>query len=167
VPAAAGEGVWQVNRLFSMAVTMVAATALLALAACNGDDQVAGVPGEDTVTEDNLRLQISTDRDDYEVGDAVHFRLKAENTGNDLLILRFPTGQRFDFQVTDQRGNTLWSYSEGRVFTQAVGEVELAPGQTVEFSEEWEAEESGTYIVRGWLTTFEAEPRVQTTFTVD
>jgi hypothetical protein len=68
--------------------------------------------------------------------------------------LDFNTGQRYDFEVYEQ-DRRLWRWSEGQMFTQALGHSEVGPGETVSFEERWPHE--------GRTGGFEAVGRVTAT----
>jgi hypothetical protein len=68
--------------------------------------------------------------------DSVRFHLQVTNVSAAPVVLSFATGQRADFWV-DRDGRTIWRWSEGRMWTQAMGADTLATGATRTFSASW------------------------------
>jgi hypothetical protein len=92
-------------------------------------------------------------------GRAVTFGVVAENRGRQSARLVFPTGQSFDL-VVSRDGREVWRWSAGRVFTQAVREEEVRPGERRAERITWpgtdqqgQAVEPGTYEARGLVAT--------------
>lgn len=105
----------------------------------------------------SLRLQVEPQ---VRAGEEVTMRLKVKNKGSQPISLTFPTGQRYDFLVTTPDHQSVWVWSHGKSFTQAVNTLTLSPGQEVEFEEEWHQTDNdgksvrpGTYLVKGILQT--------------
>ena len=64
-------------------------------------------------------------------GQPIAVRLRATNTSRQPTVLRFTSGQRFDFTVfrVGQR-ESVYTWSATRMFLQAVGSLALRPGQS-------------------------------------
>lgn len=105
---------------------------------------------ERSLTADDLAMSLEA-----QVGDtAVHFRLHATNTSDAPVVLEFASGQRFDFIVRDAGGSEVWRWSEDRMFTQALGQESIPPGETVTFDGTWPTQgRTGTYEAVGRITT--------------
>ncbi len=65
--------------------------------------------------------------------------------------IHFPAGQEFEAVLIDSNGNTIWRWSDGKIFTQALHDVN---------STDWSVaftipvpSKPGSYEIRGWLTT--------------
>lgn len=98
--------------------------------------------------------------------EAVAFTLQVTNTSSAPVTLTFPSGQSYDFQV--MRGDEeVWQWSTDQVFTQAVREMVVPPGQTLRYEAVWTppAGASGEYVVIGRLTADRAV-RQATTFSI-
>lgn len=67
----------------------------------------------------------------------VQFALDVENIGTKHVEIRFPTGKAYDFIVVDSIGRKVWTWSDGRMFTQGVRNKQLGSGDTMNVSEEW------------------------------
>lgn len=113
----------------------------------------AGCAGRETITGERrtvgaVTVTFTVDPSAVEVGQSVQLRIRLVNSGGTAEELVFPTGQEYDFWVTDG-DSEVWRWSDGRVFTQAFTELDV-PSQTAEtFVESWQAEEPGTYVVHG------------------
>jgi hypothetical protein len=75
------------------------------------------------------------------------------NTTEGPLDLTFPTGQSFDFVVSDG-GREIWRWSAEQMFTQAIRHEQLGPGETQRHEATWEPPPGveGELLVRGVLT---------------
>ena len=94
------------------------------------------------------------------------FTLTITNEGEDTVELSFRSGQRFDVVVervqdTDGKANgedekadeeVVWRYSDGRMFTQALGRETLESGESRTYEATWEDPTAGEYEVRGTVT---------------
>ena len=84
-------------------------------------------------------------------------RLTLRHTRQEPLRLTFPTGQRFDLVIRNEKDEVVFRWSQGKAFIQAIGtesiqgernwviDVPLATGN-VPFPQ-------GRYVAEGWLTT--------------
>jgi len=87
---------------------------------------------------------------------AIEFALKLRNTGETHKMLKFPTGQHFDFKV--YKDNKLfWNYSYNRYFTQEETSVALAPGDEIEFKAYWDGTDNQKMQLAENLYRFVAE----------
>lgn len=91
--------------------------------------------------------------------------LTVENDGDGPVSLQFSDTQRAEF-VVERDGETAWRWSDGRMFGQALGSVDLAPGETATFEGGWDDPPAGDYHVRGELVANDADAEATTTATV-
>lgn len=71
------------------------------------------------------------------------FVFTVENdTGKDAEIT-FSSGQEYDYMVYDSEGKLVKKLSEGMMYTQAIKEEVIAPGETVSYSASYEEVASG------------------------
>ncbi|GBD33450.1 hypothetical protein HRbin33_02441 [bacterium HR33] len=78
--------------------------------------------------------------------------LTVTNSGAQVAQLVFPTSQRYDFVLLDLRGNQLWRWSAGRMFTQVITSDSLAAGASVVYEESFTVpSEPGQYRMVGSL----------------
>lgn len=93
--------------------------------------------------------------------------LEAHNAGETPLALEFATARTHDFAVLDSQGLEVWRWSQGRLFAQALAEIELAPGETRRFAASWDKRDAsgtlaqpGRYQVLGTLACSPSPPPV-------
>jgi hypothetical protein len=84
------------------------------------------------------------------VDDGIEFTYVVENSGDSAVDLTFMSGKKFDVAVTDD-GEEVWRWSHGRMFTQAIEEMSLKPGEELSFSGTWDDADPGTYEATGTL----------------
>jgi hypothetical protein len=98
--------------------------------------------------------QLQMDLTAEAMGGGAHFVMTITNAGGEPVEVIFASGQSYDFEVR-QGGATLWRWSEDRMFTQAMREERLAPGERWTFEEMWQAPAgaSGGFEVVGSLTS--------------
>ncbi len=86
-------------------------------------------------------------------------RLTLRNTTDQPVALTFPTGQRYDLEIKDERGNVVYRWSDGKAFTQMFGEEQFGPGErdyavVVRLADKQAKPlAAGKYTAVGWLTT--------------
>jgi hypothetical protein len=98
----------------------------------------------------DLRLAIGTDRSVYGPGDSLAVVLTLTNVGADPVLLRFATGQRFDVELQDSAGRSVWRWAEGRMFTHMLGQVRVPAGDSVAYQAAAPAPAApGRYVVVG------------------
>ncbi|ELZ46748.1 hypothetical protein C464_10243 [Halorubrum coriense DSM 10284] len=110
-----------------------------------------------------LDATLATTRTD----DGVTLSLRIENEGPDPVTLDFRTGQRAEFTAypaesepaasDGPRGDPVWRYGAGQLFTQALGSETIAPGEAVDYGGTWRDPPSGTYRVVGEVTATERD----------
>lgn len=77
------------------------------------------------------------DRRTYTQGQPVRIRLLKVNVSGATIVLRYPTGQRFELVV--RRGAAeVWRYSRERFFTQVEGTVTIRPNQYAIYEFTWD-----------------------------
>jgi hypothetical protein len=87
-------------------------------------------------------------------GDTVHLALQVTNATSAPVVLRFDSGQTYDFAVS-RGGEQLWQWSETMRFMQALRDETLAPGETRTITEHWvpRGPVAGELTARAWLTS--------------
>jgi hypothetical protein len=91
----------------------------------------------------------------------VRFAFTVSNADDQPVDLRFRDACRADVAVADG-DREVWRWSDGRMFTQAVEEADLAPGESAEFSFEWEDPDPGEYRVTAELRLLDKECSAET-----
>lgn len=111
------------------------------------------VPFAETAIAENATLRLDVGTTAPVAGQAIAFVLTVTNGGEEELVIDFPDGQRFDFEVIGE-GTTIWRWGADMFFTQMLGRERIAAGASELWTATLEAGlPAGTYTVRGTLTT--------------
>ena len=128
---------------------------LLAVFACAAGSAVAPAVG-DGASGHELRLSLSIGDEPLTAGTPVVLELTGTNEGQAALVLDFPDGQRFDFEVLSDDGAVVWHWAEDRFFAQVLGRETVEPGASLHWTGRIDAGlPAGVYRVRATLTTVE------------
>ncbi len=85
-----------------------------------------------------LALSLKTDQHVYHADSNIRFTLTAKNTTHEEMVLRFNSGQRYDFELfrgKDAKGDKVWQWAKGMMFTMALSAAKLEPGKSLVFTE--------------------------------
>ena len=96
--------------------------------------------------------------------DGVDFALDITNEAKKHVEVTFPNGQTHEFVVVDSIGREVWRWSTSRLFTQAVQNKLLSPGESLRIAERWERPTiHGKYTAIATLnsTNYPVQERVQ------
>lgn len=93
------------------------------------------------------------------------FALTVRNDGDDPVSMQFSDAQRAEF-TAEQDEEVVWRWSDGRMFGQALGTVELAPGEETTFEGGWDDPPTGEFLVRGAVVANGTDASDETTLTV-
>ncbi|MCL6543584.1 MAG: hypothetical protein K6T61_00010 [Bryobacteraceae bacterium] len=114
-----------------------------------------------------MTVTLKLDRSTYEhtaQGPAVlKAQLVVHNPGPGAVRLTFPSSQRYDLEVRNERGQVVVRWSEERAFAMVLGEEDIPPGEKtygIELklaSEGGQPLPAGRYTARGWVTCTEPE----------
>jgi hypothetical protein len=92
---------------------------------------------------------------------AVAFELTANNTGAKRHELRFVDGREVDFVVRDSRGRDVWTWSDGKLFTQPMRTHLLEDHESRDYEARWQdALPHGTFTA---IARFRSENHPATT----
>lgn len=72
------------------------------------------------------------------VREQIRLALTVTNGEPRRVELRFPNGQTHDFTVLDSTGRTVWKWSEGRLFTQAMQSRVLEHEEIATYAATWD-----------------------------
>ena len=100
------------------------------------------------------------------VGDDVRFRFTVSNGTGGPVELTFRDSGRADFAVRRDEKGEVWRWSEGQMFSQAIGHARLEPGEEAVFEEEWPDPDPGDYTAEATLRVDEYDVRAETPFSV-
>ena len=70
---------------------------------------------------------MTTDRAHYRSGDTIRITFEVFNHTPAPVRFDFGTGQRYDVIIEDRQGNEVWRWSQGRMFTMALGQETVGP----------------------------------------
>lgn len=119
------------------------------------------------MTADMLQLTIESDKPTYRRGEPIELILKLTNRTSRDTALQFSSGQRYDFQIADSTGKTMWTWSADRSFMQVLGSERLTAGETREHREQFTGQlPPGKYAATGSITVLRSALTASTTVTV-
>ena len=147
-----------------VAATTAWVAASLTVAALTGawaraDDPVVEVGG--------FGAYIATDQASYRPGQPIVIAFAVFNRTPHPVRLDFTSGQRFDAVIVDRGGREIWRWSAGRMFTMALGQEMVGPGNPrLAFEAEFAGSLApGRYTVTGLLA--DAGRRLSASVAVD
>jgi hypothetical protein len=121
----------------------------------------------------SLRVELSTDRSAYSLGEDVQLHFTVTNQGTAAAVFNFRNGQRYDFAVR-QNGQEIWRWSTRKAFASMPTTTTLNPGETMSFREAWNGVNNrnqpvpaGTYTMAGWLTAVGQEALTESTAEIE
>jgi hypothetical protein len=93
--------------------------------------------------------------------------LRLRNNSSLPLRLQFATGQEYDVAVMDEQGETVWKWSDGQFFTEALHEKTIARDSTVSVTlPQLILDKPGNYTVNAWITTIGENPSFAATLPI-
>lgn len=95
----------------------------------------------------DFRYILSTNKYRYREGEKVNITFRKRNISNNTVVLRYPSGQLFDFYISDQRGNELWRWSKTRDFSNIMREIVLSPRQAETINITWDQKTNCGYWI--------------------
>lgn len=105
-----------------------------------------------------LDAKMLTEETGYALGSPVELKMEIKNISEEVINLKFPTNQRYDFFIF-KKGDLVWRWSYDKPFEEVHGSVELRSGESLAFTETWdtakleEKHPGGEYQLVGVLTT--------------
>jgi len=121
----------------------------------------------DMHVKQHIKHQVATVFNVVPKGGTVEFALSVLNNTTKTVELRFPTSQTHDFVVLDSLGNTVWRWSDGRMFTQAMQSKTVKSSDTLTLEDHWDPRNAhGTYVAIATLNTDAAPVQRRLAFTL-
>ena len=116
--------------LYKMIVIAGAMFALFGAAVLGGGkgDEVSKTEGE-KVRDSRFGACLTTDKALYTVGQPVNIEFCIFNRTGQEITLHYRDAQRYDFILEDDEGKEVWRWSDGRMFSQVLGEEKLGTGR--------------------------------------
>jgi len=101
-----------------------------------------------------------------------HYVFSLKNDTTEDVILNMNSSQYYDFHLKDNKGTVVYTYSDDKMFTQALEQRKIKPGDSLlmdlDLTEGLSTLEPGTYTLEAWSTASEAEDwKVSTEVTWD
>jgi len=99
---------------------------------------------------------------------SVAFEFAVTNTGSDQVTLEFRSGRTAEFVVTPAAVDdaVVWRSSDGRMFTQALRDKVLDPGETLTETATWDEPTRGSYTVVATLDADNVDVTAETSLEV-
>ena len=73
----------------------------------------------------------------YRSGQAVRMTFRIVNMSSKSVTYNFGSGQRFDITATNAAGTQVWDWSQGKLFTQNLSFLSVAPGKALTYNAVW------------------------------
>jgi hypothetical protein len=107
----------------------------------------SGLPADCTAGDTQIGLISSLkfgedDVDLYTPGQQIQMILTLTNCADNDKTLYFTTTQRYTFFAQDPNGNQVWSYADGKVFSQVTGTEVIPSHQSAVYTEIWDQKDS-------------------------
>jgi len=80
----------------------------------------ARIGGVTVLSEPELSFTLTLDRRAYDPGALMNVRLSLRSTLEEALELTFPSGQKYDLTIRDEKGDVVYRWSDGKAFTLAL-----------------------------------------------
>lgn len=90
------------------------------------------------------------------------FKFEIKNNSKGGITYHFSTGQRFDYELINNKGEVFHTHSSTAIFMQATGVEEVASGESLiyEFDLSPLKLQAGTYKIKAWPTTAEGKTNI-------
>lgn len=99
------------------------------------------------------------------VEDTVVLEIHVTNVTSGPITLEFMTTQRYDFAISTEAGESLWSWSAARSFGEALGYETLEPGQSQRYMATWESGgHAGDFVATGRIVSANYPVELKTGF---
>ncbi|MFD2216335.1 BsuPI-related putative proteinase inhibitor [Metabacillus endolithicus] len=68
----------------------------------------------------------------------IKFIITLMNNTNEMKKIEFPTSQKYEIVIKNKKGEEVYRYSKGKMFTQAIETALIKSGESMEWEEIWE-----------------------------
>lgn len=123
----------------------------------NNKKENTGAQEKDIFNENGFGLSLAANKGIFKEGEAIEAALKVFNYSKDNIIFNFKDGQRYDFIIENEEEEKVWQWSEGKMFTMALGREILGPdNREIVYREIYNGKlRPGNYKVTGIFTSME------------
>lgn len=96
-----------------------------------------------------------------------YYSFELKNISTEPVTLTMNTAQLYDYQLINEKGTVVYTYSDNKYFAQMLQEKTIQPGESlkmdVDASEGLETLQAGTYTLKVWSTANESKDWTVTT----
>ena len=117
----------------------------------NYDLIYARLGGATIVSQPELSMTLALDRAVYTDSATLTARLTIRNTTSDPVSLTFLTGQIYDLEIKNQKGDVVYRWSNGRLFPQIVSDVAIEGEKDYVITAPLADLPAGNYVAQAWL----------------
>jgi hypothetical protein len=103
----------------------------------NSPRTITAAPVEFEVTDLALSMTARTDKSSYKVGEPVQVDVAVANRAAGANTVRFDSGLACDVLISDEMGNSVWTYGANLRFIRVLGDVTWQKGETKTYSANW------------------------------
>jgi hypothetical protein len=106
-------------------------------------------PDDQDNIENNLRLRVYLNDDEFDRYDDLEVSIEIMNTGRDDINLRFNSAHKYNIYIKNRFGRVLYSWASGKIFSQARQNIEIEGRDSLSFEEEIDLRQfrEGNYIL--------------------
>jgi Intracellular proteinase inhibitor len=136
--------------------------AVALLAACTASESSREAGPDTTAEADSMLVPALALR---VADDSVHFTLRLSNGGTTAVVMTFPSSQRYEFEVRDETGETVWHSAADMMYAQVVGTDTIPPSGEVSYEAVWHTGgRKGAYRAVGRVTSTDRPVELETEF---
>ncbi|WP_134702949.1 BsuPI-related putative proteinase inhibitor [Ammoniphilus sp. YIM 78166] len=97
---------------------------------------------------------------------SIDFKFVVKNQTEQEITLTFASGQRFDYNIRNAKGDVVKIYAADKLFIQALGEETLKQGEEWILTDKTEVLPKGEYTLEFWITSNEEQAKQTYRFTL-
>ncbi|MFN2341338.1 MAG: BsuPI-related putative proteinase inhibitor, partial [Halanaerobium sp.] len=125
--------------------------------------------GQDSI-EDNLRLRVYLNDDEFDRNDDLKVSIEIMNTSRNDINLRFNSAHKYNIYVKNRFGRVLYSWADGKIFSQARQNIEIEGRDSLSYEEELNLRQfrEGNYILEVEILAENYDfEKIEKTFEID
>ena len=97
---------------------------------------------------------VALDAPRYHAAEVLYLKARLTVRSAQPITLTFPSGQRFDLRIWNDRGEIVYTWSADKLFPQVITQEEVGPGErSFAFTAEVPNLPPGRYVAEAWLAT--------------
>lgn len=85
----------------------------------------------------------------YAGPETLEMEVVLSNTSSYPFAFEFPTSQKYEISINDEKGNEVYTYSKGKAFLQALQTLTLNPDESMIWKEHWNYVHEGQRVSEG------------------